>query len=394
MKLKTFNKFLIGLAVISGGLTGTILYNSNIHSSLVVENKVTSDISWSIDGKGNIWPTDRSKVSGEITIPDTVNEKVVTGIANSAFSWCASLTSVNIPSSVTSIGGNAFYCCSSLTSVTFAEDSQLTSIGDYAFKKCSSLTSITIPSSVTSIGRNAFDNCIKLTNVNFAKGSKLNSIGENAFAWCASLTNISIPNSVTNIDAYTFSNCTSLTSVAFAEGSQLTTIGAFAFAECSSLTSINIPSSVTEIYAVAFVNTTKLQDITFNWTGKILDDIIQKIKNPVHQRELTTWACIFANYNKKTNSFKDKINVNVHLPKGINNLDVEKYKNNFQGIRNSGSNIPDGIGLDPATTHWIYNSDSNSKLPLILGLTFGFIILIGIGSYFGYRYYKHRKNSK
>ncbi|ASJ89043.1 MAG: putative surface protein bspA-like [Candidatus Malacoplasma girerdii] len=348
MKLKTFNKFLIGLAVISGGLTGTVLSNSNIHSSLVTESKATNDISWSIDGNGNIKPSDKSKVSGEITIPNTVNGKAVTGIAE-----------------------DAFWKCSALTSVNFDNDSQLTSIGDYAFNGCGSLKS-----------------------VNFAEGSKLNSIGENAFAWCASLTNISIPNSVTNIDAYTFSNCTSLTSVAFAEGSQLTTIGAFAFAECSSLTSINIPSSVTEIYAVAFLNTTKLQDITFNWTGKILDDIIQKIKNPVHQRELTTWACIFANYNEDTKTFENKMNVNVHLPKGINNLDVEKYKNNFQGIRNYGSDFPDGIGLEPATTHWIYNSNSNSKLPLILGLTFGFIILIGIGSYLGYRYYKHRKNSK
>ncbi len=393
MKLKTFNKFLIGLAVISGGLTGTILYNSNIHNSLVVENKTASEITWSIDGKGNIWPTDdKSKVSGEITIPDTVNGKTVTGIGREAFSWCASLTSIIIPDSVTNIGYNAFYSCSSLTSVTFAEDSQLNRIGWGAFKDCIALTSINIPSGVTSIGRVAFQNCSALTSINIP--SSVTSIGEETFSNCTSLTSIDIPSSVTSIGRAAFQNCSALTSVNFDNDSQLNSIGWGAFADCSSLTSINIPSSVTEIYAVAFLNTTKLQDITFNWTGKILDDIIQKIKNPVHQRELTTWACIFANYNKKTDSFKDKINVNVHLPKGINNLDVEKYKNNFQGIKDSGSDFPDGIGLDPATTHWIYNSDSNSKLPLILGLTFGFIILIGIGSYFGYRYYKHRKNSK
>ncbi|AIV03748.1 hypothetical protein MGM1_3760 [Candidatus Malacoplasma girerdii] len=84
------------------------------------------------------------------------------------------------------------------------------------------------------------------------------------------------------------------------------------------------------------------------------------------------------------------MNVNVHLPKGINNLDVEKYKNNFQGIKDSGSDIPDGIGLDPTTTHWIYDSNSNSKLPLILGLTFGLIALIGISSYFVYKYWQNK----
>ena len=36
MRLRNLNKFLIGLAVISGGLTGTVLSNSNIHSSLVI----------------------------------------------------------------------------------------------------------------------------------------------------------------------------------------------------------------------------------------------------------------------------------------------------------------------------------------------------------------------
>ncbi len=346
MKLKNFNKFLIGLAIVSSGLAGTILYNSNIHSGLVVENKATNDISWSIDDNGNIKPSDKSKASGEITIPNTVNGKTVTGIAGAAFFSVSSLKSVTIPSSVTSIGSNAFESCTSLTSVNFDNDSQLTSINVGAFYKCSALTSINIPNNVTSIGYSAFSNCSSLTSINFDNDS------------------------------------------------QLTSIYFGAFADCSSLTSINIPSSVTEIYAVAFLNTTKLQDITFNWTGKILDDIIQKIKNPVHQRELTTWACIFANYNENTKTFENKMNVNVHLPKGINNLDVEKYKNNFQGIRKSGSDFPDGIGLEPATTHWIYNSNSNSKLPLILGLTFGFIILIGIGSYLWYRYYKHRKNSK
>ena len=369
MKLRNFNKFLIGLAVISGGLTGTVLSNSNIHSSLVNESKATNDISWSIDDSGNISPADKTQIKGAIEIPSVWDGKPVTGIAREAFSRCIPLTSIIIPSSVISIGDGAFSICTFLTSVNFAEDSQLNSIGKSAFWNCSSLTSINIPSSVTSIGRAAFYKCSALTSIN-------------------------IPNNVTSIGYRAFNDCSSLTSINFDNDSQLTSIYFGAFTDCSSLTSINIPSSVTEIYAVAFLNTTKLQDITFNWTGKILDDIIQKIKNPVHQRELTTWACIFANYNENTKTFENKMNVNVHLPKGINNLDVEKYKNNFQGIRNSGSNIPDGIGLDPATTHWIYNSNSNSKLPLILGLTFGFIILIGIGSYLGYRYYKHRKNSK
>jgi hypothetical protein len=62
------------------------------------------------------------------------------GIANGAFAWCTSLTSVTIPNSVISIGG--------------------------AFSGCTSLTSITIPNSVTSI-ESSFHDCTKLTSVMF-----------------------------------------------------------------------------------------------------------------------------------------------------------------------------------------------------------------------------------
>lgn len=38
----------------------------------------------------------------------------MTSIGNSAFYWCYSLTSINIPDSVTRIGDKAFYGCDKL----------------------------------------------------------------------------------------------------------------------------------------------------------------------------------------------------------------------------------------------------------------------------------------
>lgn len=76
-------------------------------------------------------------------------------------------TSLNIPSGVTSISESAFSYCANLTSITFGENSQLTSISSYAFDRCYSLTSITLPSSVTSIGDYAFNSCDSLTSITF-----------------------------------------------------------------------------------------------------------------------------------------------------------------------------------------------------------------------------------
>ena len=99
-------------------------------------------------------------------IPSTLKTVIITGgdaIADFAFSYCTSLTSITIPDSVTSIGEQAFQNCTSLTSITIPDS--VTSIGKYAFKYCTSLTSITIPDSVTSIGYGAFYDCRSLSLV-------------------------------------------------------------------------------------------------------------------------------------------------------------------------------------------------------------------------------------
>ena len=145
---------------------------------------------------------DRWVVECDTSITKVELKADTVGVADSAFFWCSSLTSITIPDSVTSIGDGAFGNGCALTGVYITDiaawckikfydyDSnplyyahnlylnnelvtdlvvldRVTSIGDYAFRGCSGLTSVTIGNGVTSIGARAFSDCSKLTDINY-----------------------------------------------------------------------------------------------------------------------------------------------------------------------------------------------------------------------------------
>ena len=193
----------------------------------------------------------------------------LTEIASYAFSQCAKLTSVTIPSGVTKIGRFAFARCISLTSIEIPNS--MTNIGDAAFSYCTSLTSVTIGNSVKSISEGAFEECRSLTSVHisnleswstidfesadanplyyahhlFLNGVEIKdlvipntvgSIGKRAFFNCIGLTSITIPNSVFSIGESAFEGCASLTSVSI--GNNVTSIGRDVLAKCKELAAI------------------------------------------------------------------------------------------------------------------------------------------------------------
>lgn len=208
----------------------------------------------------------------DLEIPATLEDLSVTGIADYAFYYNESLTSVAIPESVITIGRHALAGCSSLTSIVVSasnpayssEDGVLfnkgkahliqyparksgiydvldgvTSIGDAAFFECWGLTNVTIPDSVILIGENAFSRCMSLSSVNIPFG--VPRIGDYAFFECSSLTNVDIPDSVTSIGDYAFSGCYRLTNVAIS--SYVTNIGYLAYLGCTALAEIMVSAS-------------------------------------------------------------------------------------------------------------------------------------------------------
>ena len=182
-----------------------------------------------------------SATTGSLSIPSTINSYRVTGIGDSAFSYCRGLTKATIPDSVTRIGENAFEGCSGLVSIKIGNG--VTNIGVYAFGDCTNLTSVVIPDSVMVIGESVFSGCSSLASVKIGNG--VVDIGNYAFCDCANLTSVAIPDSVTDIGEYAFSDCSSLASVKIGNG--VTSIREGAFSGCSSLASVKIGNGLTSL---------------------------------------------------------------------------------------------------------------------------------------------------
>lgn len=123
--------------------------------------------------------------SGNVTIPATVTHDdttyPVTRINAYAFSNCAELTGVTMPSAITEINDHSFENCTGLSAVELPE--KLVEIGAAAFEGCTAFTRIDIPANVAKIGIWAFQNCTNLTDVysHIADPSQVD-FGFNAFA--------------------------------------------------------------------------------------------------------------------------------------------------------------------------------------------------------------------
>ena len=189
---------------------------------------INGDLKYIIEGNSVTITGCDKKTSGALTIPTTIEGKMVTSIGSDAFGNCENLTSITIADGVTSIGDYSFNSCISLTSITIPDS--VTSIGNGAFNVCRSLTSVTIPDSVISIGKWTFNDC-KLTKITIP--DSVTSIGDYAFNSCTDLKRILIPDSVISIGGGAFQDCKSLTNITIPDS--ITSIGDYAFFACESL---------------------------------------------------------------------------------------------------------------------------------------------------------------
>ena len=187
-----------------------------------------------------------------IELPSTVET-----IDSYAFQSCIALANVILPNHLTQIGQRAFSGCKELSSIILPEG--LTLIGDSAFSGCSSLNTVTIPRSLTEISGYLFSGCTSLSSISLP--DTITNIWDSAFRYCSNLTSINLPPGITEISNFTFSYCTSLTDIIIPDG--VTRIGSDAFSNCTALTgNLTIPNTVTSIGTSAFMSCTGLTSVT------------------------------------------------------------------------------------------------------------------------------------
>ena len=211
-----------------------------------------------------------TKPVGTVVIPESVNGRLVTRIADAGFAYCSELVNVVVPNCVISVGANAFYGTKFLNNQagpikyagkvavycdpnasTAAIDPGTLGLADKLFYRSPELVSATLPAGLLNLGSMTFNDCQNLTTVNIPESIK--TIGSGVFADCTSLKAVNIPSGVTSIGAYAFYH-TALSNVTIPES--VTRIGKGAFEESSLNTNgVTIGSGYIDIGGRAFYGT-------------------------------------------------------------------------------------------------------------------------------------------
>lgn len=141
--------------------------NGNYHDGTYYERAALVTYDPSIDGSVN----NRETYQGDVVIPDKVIkdnvEYPVVAVGSSAFHYCKSLTSVQLPSSVVMICSSAFYQCSALTSVTMP-GVQIIESNPFDDTKISSLA---LPKTLKSFNSSLFRYMSNLTSITIEEGN-------------------------------------------------------------------------------------------------------------------------------------------------------------------------------------------------------------------------------
>ena len=200
---------------------------------------------------------------GVLTIPEKVDDLIITGTNSYAFAECHKITSVVIEGSQDYflIGEYAFSHCTSLQQVISSSDFRKVYLSAHAFDGCSNLESYSCKSD--RVPSYAFANCSSLKTIETEHYKELSAIEECAFYNCCALDwNFSVIDGG-YIGNQAFYNCTSLTQVG-----NLGSVGDQAFYNCSSLTGqVRARTVGREAFAGTNISSITFYFVDYLWTS-------------------------------------------------------------------------------------------------------------------------------
>lgn len=192
-------------------------------------------------------------------------EHGVTAIGENAFSWCSSLTEVELPSTLTTLGKKAFYQCEALREITIPDS--VTALNEYTFTGCTALETVYLPKTMpwAAIGRYAFNRC-GITSITLPKGVRVTGIY--AFSNCPRLKTVNFPDDWMYINTNMFSGCSSLSSITFPKSLKGILTGSL---ESCPLEKLTIPDSVNIFCWNALSYNSKLKELIFEDSENVID---------------------------------------------------------------------------------------------------------------------------
>jgi len=110
----------------------------------------------------------------------------LTGLGESTFLNCRSLTSIAVPAGIASVPGQFCYECRNLAAVDLSAGT--THVGDRAFFNCFGLTALALEGALDSVGDQAFAGCDGLEELFFNGG--VDSLGAGVFGNCGALSGV------------------------------------------------------------------------------------------------------------------------------------------------------------------------------------------------------------
>ena len=214
--------------------------------------------------------TNPNNLTGNITIPNELDGKVVVEIGSEALKSGSNITKITIPDSIKEIGYKAFENCTNLENINLGK---IESLSFGLFTGCTKLKSITIPNTVKDGSVEPVLNNRNITNITFEDGL---TIIPTYLCANTGISSITIPSSVKEISYDAFENCPNLENVDLGKIEKITFD---VFKDCPKLKSITIPSTLrdgTTVDKGVFTGTTHLTSVTFeNGAIRIPDGILQ-----------------------------------------------------------------------------------------------------------------------